>query len=120
MLRLTIKVVIIKSVCNIALTKEKLVLVYEDISQQSLKNWHLFENLSFQLPLKNSFHPKLNFNDTKKHKKQTYRILYHVHAILSHGVDILYDVDSACLLSLSVEGVQSYEGPRTTDSSAKV
>ena len=66
MLRLTIKVVIIKSVCNIALTKEKLVLVYEDISRQSLKNWHLFENLSFQLPLKNSFHPKHIFNDTTK------------------------------------------------------
>ena len=49
----------------------------------------------------------------------THKILYHVHTVLPHGVDILYDVYFAFFHSLSVEGIQGYKGPRTANSGTK-
>ena len=51
--------------------------------------------------------------------RSTHKILNHIHTILPHGVDILYDVYLAFFQSLPVEGIQGYKGPRTTDSGTK-
>ena len=47
---------------------------------------------------------------------KTYRILYHIHTVLPHSVDILYDVYFALLYPLSVESIQRYERPCTANS----
>ena len=47
---------------------------------------------------------------------KTYRVLYHVHTVLPHNVDILYNVCLAFFQSLPVESIQGYERPCTTDS----
>ena len=49
----------------------------------------------------------------------THKILYHVHSVLPHCIDILYDVYFAFFHSLFVESIQGYKGPRATDSGTK-
>ena len=51
-----------------------------------------------------------------KMKYNTHCVLNHIHTVLPHGVDILYDVYLAFSHSLSVESIQRYERPCTTDS----